>query len=160
MPLGYDTPVYEQGKNFSCGQRQRIAIARAILRDAPILILDEPTANLDVEAEAEVMHALSTLMANRTVLIVSHRLNILDPMDEILVLQEGKIAERGSLHELKQRNGIFTHMLTKQNRYDSIITDTKVTKTATRAKIRTEARTWTDSGKNNEGLSLPSPESS
>ncbi|GHO90652.1 putative ABC transporter ATP-binding protein [Reticulibacter mediterranei] len=119
MPLGYDTPVYEQGKNFSCGQRQRIVIARAILRDAPILILDEPTANLDVETEAEVMHALSILMANRTVLIVSHRLNILGSMDEILVLREGKIAERGTLNELRQKNGIFACMLAEKNRYNS-----------------------------------------
>jgi ABC-type multidrug transport system fused ATPase/permease subunit len=116
-PLGYGTPVSEQGKNFSGGQRQRLAIARAILRDAPILILDEPTASLDVEAEAEVMHALSTLMAGRTVIMISHRLNILGPMNEILVLQDGQIAEKGSFRELQQQDGIFAHLLAEQDRY-------------------------------------------
>jgi ABC-type multidrug transport system fused ATPase/permease subunit len=117
MPLGYETLVHEQGKNFSCGQRQRLAIARAILRDTPILLLDEPTASLDVEAEAEVMHALSTLMVGRTVLMISHRLNILSPMDEILVLHEGQIVEQGTFKDLQYKNGIFARMLAEQNRY-------------------------------------------
>jgi ATP-binding cassette subfamily B protein len=117
MPLGYETLVREQGKNFSCGQRQRLAIARAILRDTPILLLDEPTASLDVEAEVEIMHALSTLMVGRTVLMISHRLNILGPMDEILVLHEGQIVEQGTFKELQYKNGLFTHMLAGQNRY-------------------------------------------
>ena len=118
MPLGYETPVREQGKNFSCGQRQRLAIARAILRDAPILLLDEPTASLDVEAEAEVMHALSTLMAGRTVFMISHRLNILSPMDKILVLQKGQIIEQGTFKDLQYSNGVFARMLAEQNRYN------------------------------------------
>ncbi|HLZ56354.1 MAG TPA: ABC transporter ATP-binding protein [Ktedonosporobacter sp.] len=117
MPLGYETPVSEQGKNLSGGQRQRLAIARAILRDTPILILDEPTANLDVEAEAEVMHALSRLIVGRTVIMISHRLNILGPMNEILVLQDGQIAEQGSFQELRQQDGIFARLLSEQNRY-------------------------------------------
>src|SRR5947207_9479278 len=107
MPEGYDTTVREQGKNFSGGQRQRIAIARAILRDAPILILDEPTAALDVEAEAEVMHALDAPVVNRTVSVISHRLSTPGQVDETLVLKEGKIAERGSYKDLKQQRGIF-----------------------------------------------------
>src|SRR5256886_12134278 len=101
MPDGYDTVVREQGNNFSAGQRQRLAIARAILRDTPILILDEPTANLDVEAEAEVMHALSTLIVGRTVLTISHRLSTLGQVDEILVMHEGQIIERGTYRDLK-----------------------------------------------------------
>src|SRR2546430_4651842 len=104
MPDGYDTVVREQGNNFSAGQRQRLAIARAILRDTPILLLDEPTANLDVEAEAEVMHALSKLIVGRTVLTISHRLSTLGHVDEILVMENGQIVERGSFHELKQLN--------------------------------------------------------
>src|SRR5712692_2849067 len=89
LPDGYDTFVSEQGQNFSGGQRQRLAIARAILRDAPILILDEPTTSLDVEAEIEVLKALHTLMAGRTVLTISHRLSTLGKVDEVVMLSEG-----------------------------------------------------------------------
>ncbi len=118
LPHGYDTVVREQGNNFSAGQKQRLAIARAILRDTPILLLDEPTANLDVEAEAEVMHALSKLIVGRTVLTISHRLSTLGHVDEILVMENGQIVERGSFHELKQLNGLFAHLLEEQNRYN------------------------------------------
>ncbi|HZU01231.1 MAG TPA: ABC transporter ATP-binding protein, partial [Ktedonobacteraceae bacterium] len=119
LPEGYDTTVREQGKNFSGGQRQRIAIARAILRDAPILILDEPTAALDVEAEAEVMHALDQLVVNRTVIVISHRLSTLGQVDEILVLKQGLIVERGSYEDLKRQRGIFANLLAEQNRYSA-----------------------------------------
>jgi ABC-type multidrug transport system fused ATPase/permease subunit len=118
LPDGYETVVREQGNNFSAGQRQRLAIARAILRDTPILILDEPTANLDVEAEAEVMHALNTLIAGRTVLTISHRLSTLGQVDEILVMQNGQIIERGSYWELKHNKGVFASLLEEQNRYN------------------------------------------
>jgi ABC-type multidrug transport system ATPase subunit len=118
LPDGYETPVQEQGNNFSAGQRQRLAIARAFLRNAPILLLDEPTASLDVEAEAEVMHALNTLMTGRTVLTISHRLSTLGQVDEILVMTHGCIAERGSFHQLKQQHGLFAHLLDEQNRYN------------------------------------------
>jgi ABC-type multidrug transport system fused ATPase/permease subunit len=117
MPGGYGSEVREHGKNLSSGQRQRIAIARAILRDAPILILDEPTANLDVEAEVEVMHAIDTLVSGRTVITISHRLSTLGHVDEIVVLSEGRIAERGTYRQLKRRGGIFTWMLDEQHRY-------------------------------------------
>jgi ATP-binding cassette, subfamily B, bacterial len=118
LPDGYETNVREQGNNFSAGQRQRLAIARAILRDTPILILDEPTANLDVEAESEVMHALNTLIVGRTVFTISHRLSTLGNVDEILVMQRGQIVERGSFKELKRWGGVFTSLLKEQNRYN------------------------------------------
>jgi ATP-binding cassette subfamily B protein len=118
LPNGYDTVVREQGSNFSAGQKQRLAIARAILRDTPILILDEPTANLDVESEAEVMNALNTLITGRTVLTISHRLSTLGKVDEIIVMSSGRIVEQGTFNELKNQGGVFTHLLEEQNRYN------------------------------------------
>ncbi|MGZ3627333.1 MAG: ABC transporter transmembrane domain-containing protein [Ktedonobacteraceae bacterium] len=115
---GYDGVVREQGKNLSGGQRQRIAIARAILRDAPILILDEPTAALDVESEVEVMHALNNLIVGRTVIMISHRLSTLGNVEEIVVLKEGRIAEQGTFKDLKRRGGVFAALLEEQNRYN------------------------------------------
>jgi ATP-binding cassette subfamily B protein len=119
FPDGYNTYVREQGKNFSGGQRQRMAIARAILRDAPILILDEPTAALDVEAEAEVMNALDKLVVGRTVLVISHRLSTLGNVDEIIVLSGGHIVEKGTYRELKRAGGVFANLLEEQNRYSA-----------------------------------------
>ncbi len=115
---GYERLVREQGKDLSGGQRQRMAIARAILRDAPILILDEPTAALDVESEAEVMHALDKLIVGRTVLMISHRLSTLGNVDEIIVLKEGRIVEQGAYKELRRRGGVFANLLEEQNRYN------------------------------------------
>ncbi len=117
FPDGYDTYVREQGKNFSGGQRQRMAIARAILRDAPILILDEPTASLDVESEAEVMNALDKLVVGRTVLVISHRLSTLGNVDEIIVLSGGQIVEKGTYRELRRAGGVFAHLVEEQNRH-------------------------------------------
>ncbi len=118
FPDGYETEVREQGKNFSGGQRQRLAIARAVLRDSPILILDEPTAALDVEAEAEVMNALDKLVVGRTVLMISHRLSTLGNVDEIIVLKDGRIVEQGTFKELKKSGGVFAQLLDEQNRYN------------------------------------------
>src|SRR5256714_12060118 len=118
LPGGYAARVREQGKNFSSGQRQRLSIARDILRDTPILILDEPTASLDVEAEAEVMHALETLIVGRTVLTISHRLSTLGQVDEIIVLHKGCIVEHGTYNELKAAGGAFAYLLAEPNRYN------------------------------------------
>ncbi len=110
LPEGYDTWIGEQGLRLSGGQRQRLAIARAILQDAPILLLDEPTANLDALTEQGVMAALRPLMARRTTLIITHRLVGLDAADEILVLQAGEVVERGRHGELLAREGFYRRM--------------------------------------------------
>jgi len=115
---GYDRTVREQGKDLSGGQRQRMAIARAILRDAPLLILDEPTAALDVESEAEVLHALDKLIVGRTVILISHRLSTLGQVDQIVVLKEGRIVEQGTFKELQRKGGVFARLLEEQNRYN------------------------------------------
>ena len=118
LPDGYNTRVRESGSNFSGGQRQRLAIARAILRDAPILILDEPTASLDVEAEVQVTRALDQLIVNRTVLLISHRLSTLGNVDEIIVLKDGNIVERGTFQQLQALGGVFAGFLEEQERYN------------------------------------------
>jgi ABC-type multidrug transport system fused ATPase/permease subunit len=120
MSGGYGAEVRGQGKNFSGGERQRLAIARAMLRDSPVLILDEPTANLDVEAEAEVMRAIDTLIEGRTVVMISHRLSTLGHADEIIVLADGEIAEQGTFSELERSDGIFARMLAEQYKYTPV----------------------------------------
>ena len=103
MPHGYQTMVGERGITLSGGQRQRIGIARALLRNSPILILDEPTAALDKEAEERVMEGLRRLMQGRTVIMIAHHLSTLEAADQILVLKNGIIAEEGSHQELMDR---------------------------------------------------------
>jgi ATP-binding cassette subfamily C protein CydC len=115
LPRGYDTQVGEQGLRLSGGERQRIAIARALLKDAPILLLDEPTVNLDAIAERRVLQALRNLAAERTTIMVTHRLIELDMADEILVLQAGKVVERGTHAQLVQTEGLYRHMLKRQH---------------------------------------------
>jgi len=115
LPQGYDTWIGEQGLRLSGGQRQRLAVARAILKDAPILILDEPTANLDALTERELMTALQALAAGRATLLITHRLVGLEAADEILVLRAGRIVERGRHHELMQIRGLYRHMWDLQN---------------------------------------------
>ena len=115
LPQGYDTPLGERGQRLSGGQRQRIAIARAFVRNAPILVLDEATASLDSQSEAEVQKAIDHLAENRTVICVAHRLSTLRSMDNILVLEKGRIIEQGSFDQLLARNGLFTAMAARQS---------------------------------------------
>lgn len=113
---GYETFVGEKGTKLSGGQRQRIAIARAILKDAPILLLDEATSSLDTESEQLVQEALNKLMTGRTTLVIAHRLSTIEDADEILVLKDGKIAERGTHSELLELNGIYSGLYFQQFR--------------------------------------------
>jgi len=115
LPKGYDTPLGERGLRLSGGQRQRIAIARAFVRNAPILVLDEATASLDSQAEAEVQKAIDRLAEHRTVICVAHRLSTLRSMDQILVLEKGRVVERGSFDQLLGQRGIFTAMAARQS---------------------------------------------
>ena len=114
LPHGYQTPVGERGVTLSGGQRQRIAIARAFIRNAPVLVLDEATASLDSQAEAEVQSDIERLEQNRTVICVAHRLSTLANMDRVIVLSQGRIIEEGTFDELLQRGGLFADMARRQ----------------------------------------------
>jgi ATP-binding cassette subfamily C protein CydC len=114
LPEGWDSYVGEQGSRLSGGERQRLAVARALLKDAPLLILDEATANLDTLTERELMAAIRDLMRGRTTFVFTHRLVALEEMDEILVLDEGRIVERGTHEELARTGGLYRRMLDVQ----------------------------------------------
>lgn len=116
LPQGYNTTIGENGAKLSGGERQRISIARALLKNAPIVLLDEATASLDVENETKVQGALSRLLAGKTVLVIAHRMRTVEAADKIVVLTDGKVAEEGSPNELMKKNdGIFKHMTMLQN---------------------------------------------
>ncbi|MBI3717868.1 MAG: ABC transporter ATP-binding protein [Sphingobacteriales bacterium] len=110
MPHGYDTLVGERGLTLSGGQRQRIGIARAIIRNSPVLILDEPTASLDAESEQVVMDALENLMQNKTVITIAHRLSTIRDTDKIVVIKDGQVAEEGTHDELIDKDGLYAEL--------------------------------------------------
>ena len=114
MPQGYDTMIGENGSKLSGGERQRISIARALLKDAPIVLLDEATASLDVENETVVQQALSRLLAGKTVIVIAHRMRTVENADKIVVLKDGVVAEQGTPTQLKAAGGEFARMIALQ----------------------------------------------
>jgi ABC-type multidrug transport system fused ATPase/permease subunit len=112
---GYDSRVGERGVKLSVGEKQRVSIARALLKDAPILILDEATASVDTGTEKLIQEALERLMTNRTSFVIAHRLSTIRDADQILVLRDGQIIERGTHYELAELNGLYAKLARIQN---------------------------------------------
>src|SRR5437660_11922470 len=117
LPQGYDTELGERGAKLSGGERQRIAVARAFIKDAPILILDEPTSSVDSKTEAVILDALDRLMEGRTTFMIAHRLSTIRRADLILVVDGGKIVERGTHEQLLALDGTYKHLHDLQNKY-------------------------------------------
>jgi ATP-binding cassette, subfamily B, bacterial len=116
LPLGYDTPLGERGAQLSGGERQRICVARAFLKDAPILILDEPTSSIDSKTEGVILDALDDLMVGRTSFMIAHRLSTVRHADQILVLDHGRVVERGTHEQLVQEAGIYHQLYLAQTK--------------------------------------------
>ncbi len=110
MPDGYDTAIGERGLRLSGGQKQRVAIARAILRRSPIIVLDEATASVDVETERQIQQAIANLAGQRTIIAIAHRLSTIRGADQILVIEEGRVVERGTHDELVKLGGSYARM--------------------------------------------------
>ena len=119
LPQGYDTPIGENGSMLSGGERQRISIARALLKDAPVVLLDEATASLDVENETLVQSAISELVKDKTVLVIAHRMRTVEGADKLVLIKDGKVAEEGTPAELGARGGMYAEMLRLQQRAES-----------------------------------------
>ena len=115
LPQGYDTSIGENGTKLSGGERQRISIARALLKDAPIVLLDEATASLDVENESAVQTALSRLLQGKTVLVIAHRMRTVAGADHIVVLEDGHVVQQGTPAELMEQGGLYRRMVGLQN---------------------------------------------
>ena len=120
LPEGVDTIVGERGARISGGQKQRLAIARALIRNPRILVLDEATSALDSESERAIQKALESLMANRTTFVVAHRLSTVQKADTILVLQDGNLVERGTHHELSKAGGLYQRLFEAQTFIDEV----------------------------------------
>jgi subfamily B ATP-binding cassette protein MsbA len=121
LPEGYDTQIGERGTRLSGGERQRLAIARALVKDAPILVLDEATSALDTESEAQVQEALATLMSERTVLVIAHRLSTVRRADRIAVMEHGRITDLGTHQELLARGGTYSRLYQLQFGEDEVL---------------------------------------
>ena len=114
LPQGYDTVIGENGSTLSGGECQRLSIARALLKDAPVIILDEATASLDVDNETEIQEAISQLIKGKTVLVIAHRMRTVEHADKIVVLDGGVVAESGTNDELLKKNGLYAHLVALQ----------------------------------------------
>ena len=114
MPDGYQTVLGENGSTLSGGERQRLSIARALLKDAPIVLLDEATASLDPESESSIQQAIGRLIQGKTVLVIAHRLRTIAKADKIIVLDDGKVVEQGTHSELMEQNGLYKRLYTIQ----------------------------------------------
>ena len=115
LPQGYQTVIGENGSTLSGGERQRISIARALLKDAPVVLLDEATASLDVENESAVQTALSRLLQGKTVLVIAHRMRTVAGADHIVVLEDGHVVQQGTPAELMEQGGLYRRMVELQN---------------------------------------------
>ena len=115
LPQGFDTVIGEGGESLSGGERQRISIARCILKDAPIVILDEATASVDADNESYIQQAISELCKGKTLLVIAHRLNTIRHADEILVIDQGRIAQAGTHEALMEEQGIYRRFVTARS---------------------------------------------
>ena len=130
FPDGYDTRIGQNGQNLSGGEKQRIAIARAIIHNPKILILDEATSSLDTESELSVQQALQRLVKNRTTFAIAHRLSTLKYADRLLVLEKGKVAECGTHNELLEKKGIYYNLVLAQLNMSRLVGDIESTEEA------------------------------
>ncbi|HIG28996.1 MAG TPA: ATP-binding cassette domain-containing protein, partial [Verrucomicrobiales bacterium] len=115
LPDGYDSRVGERGVKLSVGEKQRVSIARALLKNAPLLVLDEATASVDTATERLIQEALSRLMADRTSFVIAHRLSTIRKADQILVIRDGRIEEKGNHEELLEANGLYAGLCSIQD---------------------------------------------
>ena len=115
LPMGYDTIIGENGKTLSGGERQRLSIARAFLKDAPVILLDESTASIDPENETKIQEAIGKLIKDKTVLIIAHKLRSIVECDKIVVLKEGHLVEEGTHNELLRQSGLYHRLYSLQN---------------------------------------------
>ena len=114
LPQGYQTVIGENGSTLSCGECQRLSIARALLKDAPVILLDEATASLDVDNETEIQNAISRLVKGKTVLVIAHRMRTIEAADQIVVLADGVVAEKGNHETLMKKHGLYRKLVDLQ----------------------------------------------